>query len=607
MAKIFINYRRAESLKDARHLAKLIDTGPFRGRIFIDLKGLDGAPDWLHELERQVASSDAMISIICPDWAEVRDGDGKRRIDNDKDFVRFELAEAFRRNIPVIPVLVDGARMPKGSELPDNLLYLTRPQAELLRAESFDADCAKIAKRVQAEIAARRKRGVPGWAAAAVAFGALTGGIGVGPTVMERAGLYQPPTGDGAAFGQIARLRADLSDADAAARSAQTARLKAEAEVARMMTEIARLTTASDTARKQADENRTLADNRAKEIASLKATAETLGRRAESSETAQAEAKRLAGLLTAAENARDAASAKADGLAKKVATLEAQVSQLTNVAAITKKVADTAKPTPAPLPISTSALFAPGNVFRDCYDDDLVRNRACPEMVVIPAGSFTMGSNDGAKDERPPHKVTIAKPFAVGKFEVTFAEWEACISGGGCTANRTPSDEGWGKERRPVINVSWTDAQQYVAWLSKKTGKTYRLLTESEWEYAARAGTTTQYAWGDGIGKGNANCVGCGSQWDKKQTAPVGSFKPNAFGLYDMHGNAREWVEDSYHPTYEGAPADGSAWTTGGMSSRVLRGGSWSIYPENLRSASRYINRPVIRLSSIGFRLARTL
>jgi len=607
VAKIFINYRRAESLKDARHLAKLIDTGPFRGRIFIDLKGLDGAPDWLHELERQVASSDAMISIICRDWVEVRDGDGKRRIDNDKDFVRFELAEAFRRNIPVIPVLVDGARMPKGSELPDNLLYLTRPQAELLRAESFDADCVKIAKRVQAEIAARRKRGVPGWAAAAVAFGALTGGIGVGPTVMERAGLYQPPTGDGAAFGQIARLRADLSDADAAARSAQTARLKAEAEVARMMTEIARLTTASEAARKQADENRTLADNRAKEIASLKSAAETIGRRADASATAQAEAERLARLLASAENARDAASAKAEALAKEVAALVGKVSELTTVAAITKKVTDAVKTTQAPLPMSTSALFAPGTVFRDCYDNAPVRNPPCPEMVVIPAGSFIMGSSDGRDHEKPPHKVTIAKPFAVSKLEVTFAEWETCVSGGGCTANPTPSDKSWGKERRPVINVSWTDAQEYVGWLSNKTGKTYRLLSEAEWEYAARAGTTTQYAWGDGIGKGNANCDGCGSQWDNKQTAPVGAFKPNAFGLFDMHGNVHEWVEDSYHPTYEGAPEDGSAWTAGGTSSRVLRGGSWSFFPNYLRSANRSFDRPDFRNDYIGFRVARTL
>ena len=145
---------------------------------------------------------------------------------------------------------------------------------------------------------------------------------------------------------------------------------------------------------------------------------------------------------------------------------------------------------------------------------------------------------------RPQHKVMIAKPFAVSKFDVTFDDWDACVAAGGCPGQR--SDAGWDGASQPVINVSWDDARQYVAWLSRMTGKTYRLLTEAEWEYAARAGTQTAYSWGDEIGKGNANCRRCGSQWDGRQTSPVGSFKPNAFGLYDMHGNVWEWVEDCY-------------------------------------------------------------
>jgi formylglycine-generating enzyme required for sulfatase activity len=140
----------------------------------------------------------------------------------------------------------------------------------------------------------------------------------------------------------------------------------------------------------------------------------------------------------------------------------------------------------------------------------------------------------------------------------------------------------------PVINVGWDDATQYVRWLSRLTGKEYRLLTEAEWEYAARAGTQARYSWGDELGKGNANCVSCGSQWDGKQTAPVGSFKPNAFGLYDMHGNVFEWCEDVGHDTYEGAPTDGSARLQGGDPSlRVVRGGSWFDYPRSLRAACR--------------------
>ena len=188
--------------------------------------------------------------------------------------------------------------------------------------------------------------------------------------------------------------------------------------------------------------------------------------------------------------------------------------------------------------------------------------------------------------------MTIAKPFAVGRFEVTFDEWDACLADNGCAGNKSPSDADWGKGTRPVINVSWNDAKEYVAWLSRKAAKPYRLLSEAEWEYAARAGSDKAYTWGDDIGKGKANCRGCGSQWDNKQTAPAGSFPPNAFGLHDMHGNAWEWVEDCWHDSYAGAPSDGSTWTTSSCFLRVLRGGAWDNTPEDLRSAVRYWINP---------------
>ena len=161
-----------------------------------------------------------------------------------------------------------------------------------------------------------------------------------------------------------------------------------------------------------------------------------------------------------------------------------------------------------------------------------------------------------------------------------------------------------------MINVSWDDAtKEYLPWLNRKTGKTYRLLTEAEWEYAARAGTTTTYSWGNDVGKNQANCNGCGSQWDSKQTAPVGSFKPNAFGLYDMHGNVWQWVQDCWLDKYQGAPTDGSAWVTSSTDSsrRVLRGGSWNYAPRNLRAANRSRDATGDRSGGVGFRLARTL
>jgi formylglycine-generating enzyme required for sulfatase activity len=233
----------------------------------------------------------------------------------------------------------------------------------------------------------------------------------------------------------------------------------------------------------------------------------------------------------------------------------------------------------------------------------------CPRMVVVPAGKFTMGSPTSEtghdESENPQHEVTIAKPFAVGKTEVTVAEWDACVAAGAC---QKASDNGWGKGDQPAINVSWDDAKQYVAWLSRITGKEYRLLSEAEWQYAARAGTTTTYSWGDVIGKNNANCDGCGSQWDNKQTVPVGSFKPNAWGLYDMHGNVFEWVEDPWHDSYKGAPTGGSPWVEDGDANlRVVRGGSWNSVPQLLRAAGRVGSSADNRDDYLGFRLARTL
>lgn len=262
------------------------------------------------------------------------------------------------------------------------------------------------------------------------------------------------------------------------------------------------------------------------------------------------------------------------------------------------------------------------------FSDDIIkplfmhtetRVLTAPEMVALPGGTFVMGSPESEagrdSDEGPQHAVTI-KPFAIGKHEVTFDEWDACVAAGGCNAYR-PDDAGWGRGRRPVINVSWNGAQGYVDWLAKATGKPYRLPTEAEWEYAARAGTTTPFALPppegsiDIAGKGLANCDGCGSAWDNKSTAPVGSFPANAWGLHDLHGNVREWIEDVWHASYQDAPVDGSAWTGGeGIISsrfRVLRGGSWDDGPGGLRSANRFGILPEYRGSSLGFRVARTL
>ena len=257
-----------------------------------------------------------------------------------------------------------------------------------------------------------------------------------------------------------------------------------------------------------------------------------------------------------------------------------------------------------------SKLPPAGSKFRDCPE--------CPEMVVVPAGSFLMGSLPGETgrdgDEGPRHRVTIARPFSVGVHEVTFAQWDACRRAGGCSHN--PDGQGWGRGTRPVVDVNWNDAQQYVRWLSRKTGARYRLLSESEWEYVARAGTTTRYWWGGAIARSRANCDGCGSRWDGRQTAPVGTFRPNAFGLHDVHGNVWEWVQDCKHGSYSGAPSNGTAWTTAGdCSQRMMRGGSWESFPRYLRSANRgrllpgnrYFAVNGVPVRNVGFRVASAL
>jgi len=235
----------------------------------------------------------------------------------------------------------------------------------------------------------------------------------------------------------------------------------------------------------------------------------------------------------------------------------------------------------------------PGEIFRDCPD--------CPELVVAPPGEFDMGSLV-KPTEQPVHHVRIAKAFAIGRRDVTFAEWDRCVAAGGCKFS--PPDQGWGRGDRPVTNVDWDDAVEFVAWISKTTGKPYRLPTEAEWEYAARSGSTTPYWWGQDVGVGRAQCAECGDR-DPGRTVPVGSFKPNAFGLYDTAGNAAEWVEDCWNASYRGAPDDGSAWGTGDCSLRVLRGGSFADKALAVRSSARFRYDEDVRYYANGFRVAR--
>ncbi len=239
---------------------------------------------------------------------------------------------------------------------------------------------------------------------------------------------------------------------------------------------------------------------------------------------------------------------------------------------------------------SLTTAQTPGTVFRDCPE--------CPEMVVVPAGSFRMGdlSGGGDSDEKPVHRVTIPRPFAAGRSEVTQAEWEAVM---GSNPSRFKG------ARNPVERGSWNDALEFARKLSAKTGKRYRLLSEAEWEYIARANTNTKWFCGS-----NESCVGSVAWYGSNssgETHPIGQKSANGFGIYDLHGNVWEWTEDCYHDSYNGAPTNGSAWTSGSdCHRRVLRGGSWYYILRNLRSANRNGLTSTYRGNRFGFRVART-
>ncbi len=246
---------------------------------------------------------------------------------------------------------------------------------------------------------------------------------------------------------------------------------------------------------------------------------------------------------------------------------------------------------PRPLTRAEEAAISPLQTFKECQE--------CPELVAVPAGVIENSAE-------PSHRIRISRRLAVARFEVTLAQWDACALDGGCAY--VPDDSGWGRGDRPATKVSWDDVKTaYLPWLSRKTGKRYRLLTEAEWLYVAGAGSTSAYSWGDDFTRGQANCAGCGSPWDNKQSAPVGSFPPNAFGLFDVHGNVWEWIEDCVAPTYPKLPSDGSAATGDASCFKGLRGGSWDNDTGMLQLTSRGRNRRNLRSHTVGFKVVRSL
>ncbi len=534
-----------------------------------DTTGLDGKSNWVKELERQVGGATVMLSVIGEGWAGHLNDQKQPALHDPSDFVRFEIAGALSRDIKVYPVLVDGAALPDIEALPKALWPLTLAQSKHFRTEHVEQDVAAIAKVVDG-VLRERAGGMPAWAAGGAGLALLSTGIIAGPWTLATAGLpfwgvdvvprqrIETLAGESAAL-QVRLTAASTAAREAAAKADQQQRDAVAAAISREQQAARDRITAAEKARSDAEARAAKAEGDLKSAggaASRLASAEqqlTAARDALSKAQAKAQAD-----LAAADSARVKA------LADQKTALEAAAAQKGREVAAAQKAEQAAAAQRAP---------KPGEPIRDCND-------VCPEMVVVPAGKFMMGEGSSARE------VSISQPFAVGKFEVTFAEWDACVAAGGC--KHKPDDRNWGRGRRPVINVSWNDAKEYVAWLSRRTGQTYRLLTEAEWEYAARAGNPGKWTFGDDerqLGDFGWYRANAGSR-----TQPVGGKKPNAFGLHDMHGNVWEWVEDANDP-----------------SSRVFRGGAWSDSPQLLRSALRNRNEPTSRYGSIGFRVARVL
>jgi formylglycine-generating enzyme required for sulfatase activity len=249
----------------------------------------------------------------------------------------------------------------------------------------------------------------------------------------------------------------------------------------------------------------------------------------------------------------------------------------------------------SPAAVETLSSQAPAPI----PEQPQVKPVATPEMVSLPGGTFTMGSNND-ESETPAHRVAI-KPFEISKFPITIREWNECVAAEMC--QYVPS----GDDDAPVTNLSWSDTKQFLTWLAQATQKSFRLPSEAEWEYAARAGTDTNYWWGDQLQEGMADCKGCVDAYDSTQPLKVGSLKPNPFGLYDMGGDVDQWVEDCWHSGYQGAPVDGSPWTEDSCLSHVLRSGSWKNDPSYVRPASRDHYDTNVRYPTHGFRIARSL
>ena len=540
-AKVFISYRRDDS---AGHAGRVHDRlahefGP--DLLFMDVDSIPLGSDFIKVLRDEVAKCDALLAVIGHHWLDARDAGGERRLDSESDFVRIEIATALQRDIPVIPILLDGAKIPKSQELPEDLQGLAARNGLDVRHSSFHIDMDRL-------------------------IGGLKARVG----------------------GADARARASARPPEDAVSGHRRAPVLLAGFIAVACAGAAMLWFAM-TPRPQAPAS-------------------------PSGSNQQAAAPQPAPITPAPAAAPSAPSPPLPSASPtSVQPPPAPVQE-----SLPPAPATASAPAPGTLSPITTGLLTPAAERALQANDSFRECAVCPVMTVIAPGSFTMGSPTTefgrAGSENPQHQVRIGHKFAFGRYSVTFDEWDACVADGGC-GGYSPADQGWGRGKRPVVNVSWNEAQAYLAWLLRKTGRPYRLPSEAEREYAARAGTTTPFWWGASITTDKANYNGNYTYGDdgirgelRGESVPVNSFSPNPWGLFQMNGNVSEWTQDCWHDNYyTDPPTDGSAWTFPDCPLRVRRGGSIGSPPQVLRSAARLSGPQAKGQPFIGFRVVRPL
>ncbi len=483
---IFVGYRRDDTADVAGRIFDALEARFGRDRVFKDVDNIPVGANFGDYIKTILPRCRVALILMGPHWIGAQDRAGRRRLEDPDDWVRVEIETALATpGLQVVPVLVNGAQMPRPDELPTSLQPLLQLNAAVIRRDpDFRHDIDRLGTALRASV---------------------------------RTGLLD--------LGAVGRKQVEHS---------------------------VRAQTSSQP------------------------------------ETEPSTGSRKVGLWFGVV-----------GLAALAGVSLFAFAPLSDFLASTRGAAPAIESGTVSTSVLQNSADRNGQPFRDC-------ETLCPEMVIVPSGSFTMGSDDASRDadEHPAHIVTIAR-FAVAKYETTFAEWDACADAGVCNA---VSDGNWGRGNNPVINVSWADAQTYVRWLSQRTGKAYRLLSEAEWEYVASGSTRTRFWWGDANPScGAAAPNGANFHPCNRRTTPVGSYAANPYGLYDVHGNVFEWVQDCYGLHYAVAPPDGAAFESSNCRTRVVRGGTWYLPGQDMQTTNRWMQLAQVGSNEVGFRVARSL